>query len=81
MPNSNNQGLHPKHEVITWISCVDEYLPDGAIAVLIRMLDSDERVWIGYWDGDNWMTAEGFKAGRVSHWADIPSGPEVAHVE
>jgi len=77
MPN-NNHGLHPKHEVITWVSCADE-LPDSDTSVLIRMLDSDDRVWIGYWDGETWLTAEGFKAGRVSHWSDIPAGPEVNH--
>ena len=79
MPESNNHGLHPKHEVITWISCADDHLPDADTSVLIRMLDSDERVWIGYWNGYDWITAEGFVAGRVSHWADIPAGPEVKH--
>lgn len=65
-------------EVITWIDCAAE-LPDSDTSVLIRMPDCDERVWIGYLDGEHWRTAEGFDAGRVTHWAEIPSGPEVSH--
>lgn len=78
MPNRNNQGLHPKHEVITWVSCTDE-MPDADMAVLVRTPDSDERVWIGWFDGEKWKMEAGF-AGRVTHWADIPNGPEVKHV-
>ena len=79
MQTSNNHGLASQHEVITWIACADE-LPDDSTTVLIRMLDSDERVWLGYLYGDGgWMTVEGFKAGRVSHWAEMPAGPEVKH--
>ena len=39
-------------ELIAWIAC-DSSLPDSDISVLIRMPEgSDDRVWIGYHDGE-----------------------------
>lgn len=76
MPKENH-GLHKKHQVITWIS-TDEEMPDADTAVLIRTPDSDERVWIGWFDGERWMMEAG-PAGRVTHWSDIPQGPEVSN--
>ncbi len=66
-------------ELIAWIAC-DSSLPDSDISVLIRMPEgSDDRVWIGYHDGEGWVSAEGFRVGHVTHWADLPQGPEDHH--
>lgn len=73
------RGIPSSQEVITWISCANCYLPDADTTVLMRLPDCDERVWLGYWNGDHWLTVDGMKAGRVSHWADVPAGPEVPH--
>lgn len=67
-------------ELVRWISCTDECLPDSDTTVLIRTPDNEDPVWFGYLDRDKWMTVEGFRAGRVTHWAEFPSGPEVPNV-
>ena len=70
--------LYSQDELITWIAC-DSSLPDSDMSVLIRIPDSDDRVWIGYHDGQGWVSAEGFRLPRVTHWTDLPQGPEVHH--
>lgn len=61
-------------ESITWRS-VDDSLPDAERTVLVALLDSDEPVWLGYHDGDQWRDAEGFPV-EVSAWAPLPKGPQ-----
>lgn len=70
-----NSGLHPKHFVHTWIS-VDDCLPDSDITVLVCMTDQSEPVWLGYHDGEKWLSLEGSEI-TVTHWSDIP-GPMVS---
>ena len=43
-------------ELITWVAC-DSSLPDSDMSVLIRIPDSDDRVWIGYHDGQGCVSA------------------------
>lgn len=60
---------------------VEDGLPDSDITVLIWMPnDASEPVWLGYWDGDRWMSIEGFQVSGVYAWIDIPKPPEVKHV-
>lgn len=48
-------------------------LPDSETTVLI-VIDpdcSDEPVWLGYHDGEQWRTAEGALV-PVTHWMNLP---------
>lgn len=59
---------------------VGDALPDADLTVLMWMPgDASEPVWPGYWDGDRWMSAEGFQVSGVHAWTDFPKPPEVPH--
>lgn len=64
-----------------WIRCNDE-LPDDEIIVLVALDDESEPVWLGYHDSSTggWYTPDQSRFGcNVTHWAEMPEGPE--HVE
>ncbi|MBN8462664.1 MAG: hypothetical protein J0M01_07600 [Dechloromonas sp.] len=67
-------------ETIHW-HVADDVLPNAEDTVLLCLPDAPigERVWPGYYDyyGDRiWLLADGMPAGRVTHWAHFPAGPE-----
>lgn len=58
---------------VTWNSVVDR-LPDSDQTVLIACISGTEPVWLGYHNGEEWLTVEG-ESVSVTHWADMPDGP------
>ncbi len=71
---SPRHRLDPGQEVITW-HAVAESLPDADITVLVRTRGSEEPVWLGYLDGEQWRDVEGLEI-EVTHWAELPLGPQ-----
>lgn len=66
-------------EKIHWSVAADS-LPDVDETVHICMPGDDEPVWLGYFDGTTWITAEGFPIadGLVTYWAPMLKGPEAS---
>ena len=66
--------LHVDH--IRWLRTADEY-PDTGRDVLVFAPDEDEPCWIGFFDGEQWVS-DGlvpYANGAVLAWADLPEGP------
>lgn len=61
-------------EQITWVSA--EHLPDVDETVLVTLLGDDEPVWLGFFDGTDWVdaTTGGAFMGNVTAWAAMPRG-------
>ncbi|MEY5101112.1 MAG: hypothetical protein RJA36_3831 [Pseudomonadota bacterium] len=51
-------------------------LPDADTTVLVFIPADNDPVWIGFFDGAEWLNVEGqaFKH-PVTAWADFPAGP------
>lgn len=66
------------NETIKWID-VNDSLPDADIEVLVCSTNENFPVWIGYHDSEAWNWVSGFRVliGEVTHWAEMPTGPEV----
>ena len=69
-------------EQIEWKAVTDE-LPDAETTVLVYAPGADEPVWLGYYDGDDWLTVDHRIYGEpedvdalVTAWAPMPSGPK-----
>jgi hypothetical protein len=56
---------------------VDDEMPDSDTTVLIFSDESDEPVWLGYYDSENstWRSVDACRI-EVTHWAPLPQGPE-----
>lgn len=64
-----------KPEPIRWRNA-RAFKPDSDVTVLLFMPKSDsEPVWPGYWTGAEWMLADGSGATGVTHFAEMPIGP------
>ena len=51
-------------------------LPDSDLTVLIHCPKSDDPIWLGYHDGEEWCLASGDTIwSGVSHWAQLPEAP------
>lgn len=61
--------------IANWIP-VGERMPDGELVVLAAMQDMDEPVWLCWFNGENWITAEGAPCGDVTHWQPLPEPPK-----
>jgi hypothetical protein len=69
-------------ESIQWIAVKDQ-LPDSDTTVLVYAPAAlDEPVWLGYHDGESWVSVTGAMYGTedeiaesVLAWAQIPKGP------
>ena len=66
-------------EQITWLPVTDA-MPDDDTTVLVYAPKSDEPVWLGYFDGADWVTVDGTPYdeddGSVPiAWAPLPQGP------
>lgn len=63
-------------EKINWIPAA-ERLPDDEMTVLFAAKGLNEPVWLGYHLNGGWYTADGLSIspGCVTHWADMPAGP------
>lgn len=64
-------------ELIRWTP-VSTSLPAADTTALLRIVGPTETyVWVGHYDGEQWMTAEGSPLGAsaVTDWADFPCGP------
>ena len=59
-----------------WTNINDE-MPDADMMVLVACPECDEPVWLGYFDGDEWRTADGGVV-TVTHWMDLPEPPAEA---
>jgi hypothetical protein len=67
--------IMPFQETIKWIDTLEQ-LPDDDLTVLIWSASSDQGVWIGYMDADEWRFVDGSKCLElVTHWAELPKGP------
>lgn len=60
-------------ETLTWYD-LPERLPDDDRTVVYEAPDSDEPIWLGYLDGDQWRSAEGVEIEGVVRWAEMPRG-------
>lgn len=71
------------NESIKWIDAKAEK-PDESITVLIfggghkNSAMEDIEVWVGYFDSEDglWRLDSGERAGTVTHWAEMPEGPQ-----
>ncbi|HEX7866549.1 MAG TPA: hypothetical protein VF555_16455 [Variovorax sp.] len=62
-----------RSEVIVW-TLVGEGLPDPDLTVNIMLTDdSDEPIWLGYLDGDQWRDIEGMPVDVIA-WAPMLKG-------
>jgi len=63
-------------ETINWVSVKDS-LPDEDIVVLVKTPSPGEPVWPGYLLQGEWTWVDGsIAAYEVTHWADMPVGPQ-----
>jgi hypothetical protein len=64
-------------ETILWTRAAEK-LPDDDMAVLVYAPIADEPVWIGWYDGVYWFSADGgeYAEGAVQGWAPLPRGLE-----
>lgn len=61
---------HIKLEMLVWHAVPGPRLPDADATVLCQLEADDEYCWPGYWDGERWISAEGFPfASRVVAWS------------
>ena len=63
-------------EKIYWVSV--NTLPDDSSTVLVYHPTLNEPVWFGYHYDSHWYTCTGepIDDGVVTHWAEMPEGPE-----
>jgi hypothetical protein len=59
---------------ITWHP-VQDRMPDADLTVVLFCPGVELDVWPGYFDGECWRSADGFKV-QPTHWADMPEGPD-----
>lgn len=62
-------------EMIAWRRAADQ-MPDADESVLVYAPNVDEPVWIGFFDGEQWVT-DGlvpYNEGEVYAWAPLPAG-------
>lgn len=59
-------------ETITWHEAAEE-LPDADLTVLVKTKGCEEPVWLGYFNGADWLDVDNMQI-SVTHWADIPKG-------
>jgi len=66
----------PSKPQATWIPCTDQ-LPDSDQTVITFDPNSNEPVWPGYHDGEQWwcITGLALPALRVTHWMPLPEPP------
>jgi Protein of unknown function (DUF551) len=69
------------NETITW-HAVTESMPDSDTTIFVYAPGADEPVWLGYHDGEDWISVSGAIysndeeiAHAVTHWAEMPRGP------
>ena len=77
-PTLNNPRRHLL-ETVEWRR-VSKELPDAETTVLINMPDSNEPIWLGWYDGVSlWFDVSGAVIGRncVKHWAPMLAGPNI----
>ena len=69
--------LDMSNETIVWKSVEDE-MPDDGIDVLVKTRCASYPVWIGAYDSDEgWRWCDGaMPLHDVTHWAEMPAGPE-----
>jgi len=72
----NEENIKQSSEalVLEWLS-VDAEMPEFDLTVMVHHPDSDEPVWLGYHDGEDWRDVNGDII-QVSHWADMPEPPD-----
>lgn len=63
---------------LTWHEINDESdYPEDDKTVLVYHPDYDEKTERAFFDGDRWLSAEGYDLDEVpTHWAEIPLPPD-----
>lgn len=61
-------------EEIEWHLAADP--PDSDLAVLVKHSGDGDPVWIATHNGNHWETVEGMPLCGVTHWAELPEGPD-----
>ena len=57
-------------ECLVWHQVPGPRMPDADATVLCQLEADDEDCWPGYYDGERWISAEGFPfASRVIAWS------------
>jgi hypothetical protein len=72
-PAARPAGPNSIREYLDWHEVANDDFPDPDITVIVRMVDNDEPVWLGYWDGEEWRDLDGQPV-EVIRWADMPEG-------
>jgi hypothetical protein len=56
---------------------VESGMPDDEQTVLVFSKESDEPVWLGFYDSESgcWRDVSAIRI-EVTHWAPIPEGPK-----
>lgn len=64
-----------EHSGATWIDAKRER-PDADITVLLLHPDLAEPVWPGFWDGEEWLSADNhIVTAHVRGWREFPAQP------
>lgn len=62
-------------DVICWLP-VTQHLPDADRTVMIYAPEASEPVWLGYYDGEQWVAVDGMPV-IPTHWCEMPKGPSI----
>lgn len=75
---SKLEQLRSMQELVVWTDVTDS-MPDDETTVLIFTPSPSEPVFLGWHDSnDGWYYVDGSPvAYAVSHWAEIPAGPQI----
>lgn len=66
-------------ETIVWHPISASRMPDSDLTVQLFDESSDEPVWPGYFDGEQWIYVDGNVA-HPTHYADMPIGPKKPNI-
>jgi hypothetical protein len=64
-------------ETIEWHAVADK-MPDSDQTVLVQAPDVDEPIWLGFHDGELWVSVDlvPYEEGQVIAWAELPRGKD-----
>ena len=70
-------SVYLESELIYWLDASKEK-PDAGMTVLVQLLDSNDPVWVGFWDDEDnqWKDINNVGLQGVTRWAEMPKGPD-----